>query len=274
MATWLDAATCRRIEENVAQQLPSRTSQLPTPECFLSTNSVIMHHGQAYFFAITSTFHCNFAEWSNDWDLEGSCSLSCIQAIARHNCATEALSETNCLCVVLPRGPQGTGPRCANFWISTWCESPHWWIYYINGKRDPEREGTHKGVKQYRSTECQVVSVGISGCPAPTWGQWLEHLSQEWKSVGCTSHSWDCSSASMCIRRDCQAGGALLAVFCRMLHLSSIFCAKHLHDGTWDVKIPKYPPDPRKLMKCIWNGRILMWSINPLLCRTLISLYK
>lgn len=146
MATWLDAATCRRIEENVAQQLPSRTSQLPTPECFLSTNSVIMHHGQAYFFAITSTFHCNFAEWSNDWDLEGSCSLSCIQAIARHNCATEALSETNCLCVVLPRGPQGTGPRCANFWISIWCESPHWWIYYINGKRDPERAGTHKGV--------------------------------------------------------------------------------------------------------------------------------
>lgn len=50
------------------------------------------------------------------------------------------------VCVVLPRGPQGTGPRCANFWISTWCESPHWWIYYINGKRDPEREGTHKGV--------------------------------------------------------------------------------------------------------------------------------
>lgn len=75
-------------------------------------------------------------------------------------------------------------------------------------------------------------------------------------------------------QRHYQAGDALLAVSCRMLHLNSIFCARHLHDGTWDVIIPKHPPAPRKLLKCIWNNRILMWSINPPLCRALISLYK
>lgn len=146
MTTWLGAATCRCIEENVPQQLPSRTSQLPTPECLLSTNSVIMYYGQAYFFAIASTFHCSFAKWSNDWDLERSCSLSCIQAIADTAVPLRHLGKLIVFATVLPRGPQGTGPRCAHSWISTWCEAPHWWIYHINGKRDPERAGTHKGV--------------------------------------------------------------------------------------------------------------------------------
>lgn len=146
-------------------------------------------------------------------------------------------------------------------------------------KRERESRDTPRS-EQYRSTQCQVTSVGISAteCPAPTWGQWLEYPSQRWKCiwkcVGCTSHSWDYSSASMCTQRDYQAGDALLAVSCKMLHLNSIFCARRLHDGTWDVLIPEHPPDPRKLLKCIWNNRILMWSINPLLCRALISLYK
>ena len=67
---------------------------------------------------------------------------------------------------------------------------------------------------------------------------------------------------------------ALLAVFCRMLHLNSIISAKNLWERTWDIILPRHPPNPSKLLKCSWNGRILMWSINPLLPQTLISEYK
>lgn len=65
-------------------------------------------------------------------------------------------------------------------------------------KRQRESRDTPRS-EQYRSTQCQGTSVGISAteCPAPTSGQRLEHPSQRWKSVGCTSHSWDYSSASM-----------------------------------------------------------------------------
>jgi len=62
VATWSAAATCSSFEANMAQRLASSTLWIPTPKYFFSTNSVITHHGQAYFFAIISAFHCNFAK--------------------------------------------------------------------------------------------------------------------------------------------------------------------------------------------------------------------
>lgn len=81
------------------------------------------------------------------------------------------------------------------------------------------------------------------------------------------------SSASMCVERGSQAWDALVAVSCKMLHLNGVISAKHVCQGAWDV-ILKHTPNPITLLKCSWNSRILMWSINPLLAQTLISVYK
>lgn len=111
-------------------------------------------------------------------------------------------------------------------------------------EKETQRERGHK--REWTIQELQILSQWVLSfrmfCSHLRPIIWIVFMGG-WESIGCPNHSWDWSSAPMRVQREREAQDALLAMSCRVLHLNSIISAKHLCEGTWDIIIPKHPPN-------------------------------
>lgn len=133
-------------------------------------------------------------------------------------------------------------------------------------EKETQREQGHK--REWTIQELQILSQWgsqLQNVLLPLEANHLNSFHGGWESIGCPNHSWDGSSASMCIQRECQAQDALLAMSCRVLHLNSIISAKHLCEGTWDIIIPKHPPNCWNATEIteLWCGQTTPCYLKP-----------